>query len=267
MSAATAEGDRPSWLVRERALVPVVWNEIDAVVFDIGGVFLIRHPEPIQNGMARGGFEMPPEAGSNYHDAHYRGVRSLTDEVLKGPLALENNREFWIHFEYAYLSHLGVRSEQLDAAVQVMFAEVFAKEQKPIWRKKLDHNIDAFQRLGASGMPVAIVTNNDGTAAAQMIDFGVCQVGPGPFTNVAAIVDSGIVGIQKPEPAIFYPALEALGTDASRTLYVGDTFNADVVGASRAGMPVVQLDPLRLHADLAHHCEPDVAAIVARLMG
>ncbi len=270
-------------------LVPVRWDAIDAVVFDIGGVFLIRHSEPIRNGMARGGFTMPADEGTLYHDAHYHGVRALTNAIGDGNIN-EYSREFWINFEHAYLGSLGVAHDQIEQATEVMFTEVFKKEahppgetpgnplpkppgetpgnplpKLPIWRMFLQSNIDAFKRLGASGMPVAIVTNNDGTAETQMRDFGICQIGPGPLTNVAAIVDSGILKIAKPEPAIFTPALEALGTDAARTLYVGDTVHADVVGATRAGMPVVQLDPLGLHHDLPHTKAPGVAEVVALL--
>jgi putative hydrolase of the HAD superfamily len=246
------------------ALVQVRWDAIDAVVFDIGGVFLVRHPDPIRNGMARGGFALPSDEGSLYHDAHYQGVRALTNVIGDGNIN-EYSRDFWINFEHAYLSFLGVPEDQLEKATETMFAEVFQKEAHPIWRMLLHENIGAFKQLGASGMPVAIVTNNDGTAEAQMRDFGICQIGEGPLTNVAAIVDSGILKIAKPEPGIFTPALEALGTDPARTLYVGDTVHADVVGATRAGMPVVQLDPLGLHHDLPHTKAAGVSEVVALL--
>jgi FMN phosphatase YigB (HAD superfamily) len=246
-------------------LVPVRWDSIDAVVFDIGGVFLIRHPEPVQNGMTRAGFQMPAHEGTKYHDAHYHAVRALTDVTGDGNIN-EYSREFWINFEHAYLKFLGIETHDLDRAVEGMFTEVFQKEAHPIWRMFLHDNIEAFKSLGASGMPIAIVTNNDATAEAQMRDFAICQVGPGPLTNVAAIVDSGVLKIAKPDPAIFLPALEALGTEPSRTLYVGDTVHADVVGATRAGMPVVQLDPLGLHGHLPHTRASGVAEVV-RLLG
>ena len=246
------------------SLVPVRWSEVDAVVFDIGGVFLIRHPDPVRSGMTRAGFDLPEHAGTTYHDAHYHSVRALTDVMGDGNIS-EYAPDFWVSFERAYLTHLGVPQEQLEAAVEAMFREVFQKEPHLIWRLFLDDNIAAFKKLGASGMPVAIVTNNDGTAEAQMQRFGICQVGDGPLTNVAAIADSGTLKIAKPEPGIFTPALEALGTDPNRTLYIGDTVHADVVGATRAAMPVVQLDPLHLHAHLPHTRASSVAEVVALL--
>ncbi|MGI6229860.1 MAG: HAD family hydrolase [Tractidigestivibacter sp.] len=61
---------------------------------------------------------------------------------------------------------------------------------------------------------------------------------------------SSIVGVAKPDPAIFYLACERCGTSPKRCLYVGDSFKPDVGGAAAAGMPVVWFN--RRHRD-----EPD----------
>jgi putative hydrolase of the HAD superfamily len=239
-------------------------SRIDAVVFDIGGVFTIRHWDPICNGMARGGFTIEPNPVT-FHKAHYKAIRSLSDLLPSQPVN-EYDKDFWSHFERGYLACLGIPEADLERATQTMFAEVFNKEPKPVWRYLLKENIKAFHRIASAGIPVAIVSNNDGTAEQQMNDFGICQVGAGPLTNVAAIVDSGVVGIAKPEPAIFAPALAALNLHADRVLYVGDTVHADVVGARAAGMPVVQLDPYDLHGDFDHARLPDVGSIADLLI-
>lgn len=233
-------------------------SQIDAAVFDIGGVFLIRHWEPICSGMLRGGYEIDPDP-ELFHAAHYNAVRALSNH-LHGEIN-ESSRDFWSHFERGYLSHLGVDADRIEHAVETMFTEVFGKEPHPIWRYTLDANIEAFRRIADAGVPVAIVTNNDGTAARQLIDFGICQVGDGPLTSVAAIADSGEMGIAKPDPRIFTPALEALGVEPHRALYVGDTVHADVFGARAAGMPVIHLDPYELFGGFDHHRLPDVAAV------
>jgi putative hydrolase of the HAD superfamily len=247
------------------SLVPVVPapEDIDAVVFDIGGVFAIRHPIPVRRAMLRAGFVLPSE-DRPFHEAHFRAARHLAEVSLDG--LNENDQALWALFEGAYFKHLGVETDRIAAAVQAMREEVYLKEAKPLWNYLLTDNIEGFHRV-ASARPVAIVSNNDGTAVEQMQEFGVCQVGPGPLPSAAIIVDSGILGIAKPDPAIFLPALQALGTDAMRTLYVGDTVHADVRGARAAGMPVVQLDPYELHRDFDHWCLPNVDALANYLEG
>ena len=53
-------------------------------------------------------------------------------------------------------------------------------------------------------------------------------------------VFSSEVGIRKPHPVIFERALDALGVEAERTLFVGDRLYEDVRGASELGMTTVQ---------------------------
>ena len=55
-----------------------------------------------------------------------------------------------------------------------------------------------------------------------------------PFFD--AVVVSGDVGVKKPNPAIFVPALEQTGLVADEALFVGDSPEDDVAGARAAGL-------------------------------
>ncbi len=55
-----------------------------------------------------------------------------------------------------------------------------------------------------------------------------------PFFDV--VVVSAGVGIRKPSPEIFRMALERWGAEPERAVMIGDTLNADVLGAQNAGM-------------------------------
>ncbi len=56
-------------------------------------------------------------------------------------------------------------------------------------------------------------------------------------------VFSGEVGVMKPHPEIFHAANRRSGTSAAEVLYIGDSYESDVVGASGVGWPVVFLNP------------------------
>ena len=79
---------------------------------------------------------------------------------------------------------------------------------------------------------------------------GLLQVGPGPGVEVAAIIDSGAVGVAKPDPAIFALALDVAGTTAERAIHVGDAYQYDVRGARAAGVRPLLVDPLGLRYDV-----------------
>ena len=58
-----------------------------------------------------------------------------------------------------------------------------------------------------------------------------------PFFD--AVVVSGDVGVKKPDPAIFAPALEQTGLVADEAIFVGDSPEDDVAGARAAGLQPV----------------------------
>ena len=56
------------------------------------------------------------------------------------------------------------------------------------------------------------------------------------------ITDSGLVGCEKPHPEIFRQALRSLDAQPEESLYVGDVYSVDYLGATRAGMQAVLMD-------------------------
>lgn len=57
------------------------------------------------------------------------------------------------------------------------------------------------------------------------------------------ILVAGDLGIYKPDPRIFLRLAEALGVSPAETLFVGDSFESDVVGAAAAGMRTAWIRP------------------------
>ncbi|MBD0329121.1 MAG: HAD family hydrolase [Thermoleophilia bacterium] len=87
-------------------------------------------------------------------------------------------------------------------------------------------------------------------------------------------VFSSEVGKRKPDPLIFERALAALGVEAPRALFVGDSLYHDVGGAARLGMTTVQALWFRADAhvdgvepDFQAFTPMDVLNVVRRLTG
>jgi len=68
------------------------------------------------------------------------------------------------------------------------------------------------------------------------------------------VVVSGAVNKRKPSSEIFQKALEKLGVDASETVFVGDTVDADIQGAKSVGMKTIYIE--RRAQEVEHAC-PD----------
>ena len=63
------------------------------------------------------------------------------------------------------------------------------------------------------------------------------------WSHFDLVLASGEIGVSKPDPQIFAVALDRLDAIAQESIYVGDNYWADVVGARRAGVTPVLLDP------------------------
>ena len=237
-------------------------STVRAVVFDIGGVFLIPHHERIRPALAEAGIDVPPDDAA-FHRAHHVAVHAISEAVRGGQIQPDEGSALtWEVYDTAYFSTAGVPGDQIAAASVVREAQR-RHGASGVWVYPLQANIAAFARLMSERPELerAIVSNNDGSAEQQMLDHRVCQVGPGELPEVAMVIDSGLIGVAKPDPAIFAPVLDSLSAAPGEILYVGDTYQSDVLGATAAGLQVVQLDPYDLHHDYDHARVPDVDAL------
>lgn len=106
---------------------------------------------------------------------------------------------------------------------------------KNLWRKPLPGMIELVRELRAAGVPLAVISNSEGHLTELVAELGWS-------TDFDVLVDSGRVGIDKPEPGIFLHACASLGVAASQLLHVGDSWEADVRGALGVAARAVWLD-------------------------
>lgn len=76
------------------------------------------------------------------------------------------------------------------------------------------------------------------------------------------IVSPYTYGVHKPDPKIFIETLAVMGVEPERAIYVGDSYNDDVVGARAAGMTPVLIDRYELTID-GHDAEHRIETLDA----
>lgn len=109
-----------------------------------------------------------------------------------------------------------------------------------LWRSVPSWVPETLKTLRGRGYSMGVISNSDGRLKSlldehQLTSFFTC------------IIDSGVVGSEKPAPRIFRHALEAGEADPENCVYVGDIYAIDVIGARQAGLHAVLIDPLSLH--------------------
>jgi HAD superfamily hydrolase (TIGR01549 family) len=112
-----------------------------------------------------------------------------------------------------------------------------------LWSRVQPGTAEALQRLLDAGHRLGVISNADGRVEALLESVGLARY-------FEFIIDSHVVGIEKPDPRIFHMGCERMGCPPSAALYVGDIYEIDVVGARGAGMSAVLVDPLDRWAEL-----------------
>lgn len=234
---------------------------VEAVLLDVGGVFLLPDVAMLRRALEPW---LPAVTVDQLRRAHYAGIAAMdavafaaaTDALAAGGPAPQPE---WPGYNMAMIGALGLHDPEAADAVGRGMPGVR-------WTEPVPGALEALRRIADTGVGIGIVSNSDGTVEEQLLDGRICQIGEGEGVRVTVVLDSHVVGIEKPDPGIFHRALGELGVAAEAALHVGDTGWADVVGARAAGVRPVHLDPYedcRLRGD--HDHVRDLDGVVAML--
>jgi HAD superfamily hydrolase (TIGR01549 family) len=135
-------------------------------------------------------------------------------------------------FWWTFHSHLLQEANAFDDSVRDRLVQNTRNSAN--WDQILTGTRDALERIRRQ-YSIAVISNADGKIDAVLRRCGICDC-------FASITDSGNVGHEKPHPAIFDAALREMRADPADSLYVGDVYSVDYVGARNAGMQAVLFD-------------------------
>lgn len=212
-------------------------NGITTVLFDLDGT--LRHNRPSFNQafcdyMRQVG---ATDGAENRRNAirwlHYYWAQS--PEMLADREKYEDQHEaFWTNHARLGLVAFGCAEDQAVSLAPQLYRLMAEEYQPENWVP--DDVPEMLQDLKASGFTLGVVSNRTHPFLEELQTLGI----QGYFDCAFA---AGEVNSWKPEPAIFQHALDYLGSEAHESIYVGDNFYADVLGARRAGLRPVLLDP------------------------
>lgn len=209
-------------------------GRIRLVSLDAGGVLLFPNWTRVSAALARAGIDVSPEtlaradAPAKFEMDH-PAVAGATNNAGHGSL-----------YFGSLLAAAGVDvSQDLGAAIDEVRAENAARN---LWDLKATDADAVLTDLRGRGVRLIVISNSDGRLHTLLDGAGLS----GYFD---LIVDSHLVGAEKPDRAIFDDALAAAGVEAVEAVHVGDFYTIDVLGARAAGLTPILLDPAALYAD------------------
>jgi HAD superfamily hydrolase (TIGR01549 family) len=195
---------------------------LQAIFFDVGNTLLFPDRAHILAPLHKR--KLTPNL-EQWHAIERKTKREF-DEMLQHDGKADHS--FWYLFYSHLLEELGVHDDTIrDHMVEATRVSANWGEMRTCTREIL-------QRLGRR-YALAIISNADGKIADLLKRCGIADC-------FQTITDSGLVGCEKPDPAIFESALRSMGTAPGQSLYVGDFYSVDYLGATRAGMQAILLD-------------------------
>jgi len=208
-------------------------RRFDAVLFDAGGVLVLPDPTVL-------GPLLAPYGGSVDLHRHRRAHYAAMAEKSRA----ESGEGDWRSYNTVYVESVGVHPDLVDHAAEVLDRT----RTEHLWRWPIPETLRGLIALAAAGVPMGVVSNASGQIEAELRRSGICQTGDGLGTEVRVVVDSHVVGVAKPDPAIFDHALgHFVGVERERIAYVGDSVITDIVSATAAGLHPVLIDPFGDH--------------------
>src|SRR5579862_8730251 len=154
--------------------------------------------------------------------------RRTKREFDRGLISGTPDHGFWWTFHTHLLEQLKVDDDPVRDAL------IKNTQNSANWDQILPGTRDALERIRQK-YATAVISNSDGKIDAVLRRCEICDC-------FATVTDSGNVGHEKPHPAIFAAALHAMNADPAQSLYVGDVYSVDYLGARAAGMQAILFD-------------------------
>ena len=199
---------------------------ITTVLFDVGNTLTYVDLDAVLRPLTKRGV---PASEAQYRTASIQARRTMDRLCASGQQA-NPDAQYWKLFLGGLLESLEVHDPEI--AAEMAFEWRSARN----WTRLAQGTTEVLDRL-AKRYELGVISNSDGTMARLLK-----AVGLGRYFR--SITDSGAVGHQKPSPEIFRMALEAMGVQPEESVYVGDIYSVDYLGATGAGMQAVLIDEL-----------------------
>jgi len=215
-------------------------EEIDAVMFDLGGTLIHLEPSKevvFHRALVKHGHDAPLAEVAKAITAAERRF----DEETKNLDGVHEDR-FWKKYDDFVLDKVGYEGDRATFAKNVScdFEEIVPVVNNwieyPDARPLLDD-------LRGRDLGIGLISNATDLARKVMDNLDLTRL-------FDPIVISSEVGFRKPDRRIFQLAAKKAKIPPSRIIYVGDRFAVDVVGAKAAGMNAILVDRMDYFPDV-----------------
>jgi len=204
-------------------------SKIKTIFFDVGNTLLFPNFVRIRRPLAERGVVPDRE--------HLRELECRTKNQFDGMMTSNGSTDhsFWWMFYAQLLSELGLKD---DAVLDQLVTSI---RNSANWDTIRPGTAEQLREIGER-YHIAVISNADGKIEDVLQRCGIASC-------FRTITDSGLVGYEKPHSEIFRLALNSMNASPAESLYVGDVYSVDYLGATGAGMLATLMDVAGAYRD------------------
>ncbi len=210
-------------------------KEYSTYLFDVGGTLITfdewRRAQHYAERAARVGVHASPDDVFKILETLNYELPERSKHLKLSLLPAREQRAFWLDFWAEGFRQIGVREEDARGFV----AELLDTVNGGNFQKVFEDVAPSLEQLQARGKRLGIISNFSPNCQTLLQALGIAH-----FFDFFIV--SGILGIEKPDPEIFYAAIRAAQQPVEKLVYIGDSIYHDVEGARGAGMDGILID-------------------------
>ena len=189
---------------------------IHAIFFDAGNTLIFIDPKVVIPILREHG---APADEARFRSAELEARARLSRRVDAGDSGTAP--AVWGEYFLNLMKGSGVPEGELES-VGSRLREIHGRRH--LWTHLDPSTEPALRELREDGYRLAVISNADGRVE------GLIR-GAGLMDYFEFVLDSEVEGVEKPDPEIFLRACRRMGVEPAESLYVGDLYPVDVVGA------------------------------------
>lgn len=208
-------------------------SHIRAIFFDAGNTLVYPRLEDRARDLAAAGY---PARVEDFHAAERIAKQNLDawlwPQIRKGEVPRTIDRRFWTDYLSQLIQLLGAPEAEQAKLMGILY-QGFSNIRT--WSMVMPETPGYLASLRDRGFYLGVISNSVGTIEDQLRHVGLRDY-------FQTVLDSALVGVEKPHPEIFQMALDRARVAPREAVFVGDSNATDVGGAEFAGLHGVLID-------------------------
>jgi len=213
---------------------------VRAVFLDAGNTLLFPRVEELAEELTADGH---PATVEDFHAAERSGKHKvdawLWPKLRSGEPPRTVDYVYWAEYLRSFLERIHTPASERERLTHRLI-ERFKDIQ--FWSRVFPETAPYLEALRARGYYLGVISNSIGTMEEQLRRVDLARY-------FRTILDSAIVGVEKPDARIFRMALGQAEVEPSEAVFVGDIHSTDVGGARGAGLLGVLMDRVGAYAN------------------